>query len=289
MSEELFIPTIADFERVLDENPEIRERIRRKLLTDEERELPRVVANLADQVNRLTIAVTQGFATAAADRATIRQEMNQGFAEAAADRADIRQGIAQGFADAAADRAAIRAEMAQGFAEAATDRATIRESLQNLEQSVHDIGEGQKRMGGLLLEQTAARRLFPRITQQMRLSRARVLKSLDRNLPDELTDTIYDAVDRGDITLDEANAVPLSDFIMDGYRGDDRQHTYVVTEVSATLNHHDIDRALARAAILEKATGDTVQPAVAAAVIPQPQREHAAEQKVLLYQIDSQW
>ena len=40
MAHDLEIRTIADLERVLDENPVIRESIRRKLLTDEERALP---------------------------------------------------------------------------------------------------------------------------------------------------------------------------------------------------------------------------------------------------------
>ncbi len=54
ISPDLYIPTIADLERVLDEYPDVRERLRRKLLTDEERQLPQLVAQLTEQVNKLT-------------------------------------------------------------------------------------------------------------------------------------------------------------------------------------------------------------------------------------------
>ena len=95
MSDALIIRNMADFERVLDENPQIRESIRRKLLTDEERELPRIVESLADQVSRLTQAATDGFAQAAEDRAEIWKRMEKGFTEAAEDRAAIREDIAE--------------------------------------------------------------------------------------------------------------------------------------------------------------------------------------------------
>ncbi len=126
---DLYISTIADIERVIDEYPDVRESLRRKLLTDEERQLPQLVAQLTEQVNKLTQTVADGFAQAATDRAAIRQEMADGFAQAATDRVAIRQEMADGFAQAATDRVAIRQEMADGFAQAATDRVAIRQEM----------------------------------------------------------------------------------------------------------------------------------------------------------------
>ena len=80
-SPDLYIPTIADLERVIDENPDVRESLRRKLLTDEERQLPQLVAQLTEQVNKLAQTVADGFSQAATDRAAIRQEMAEGFAQ----------------------------------------------------------------------------------------------------------------------------------------------------------------------------------------------------------------
>ncbi len=126
---ELYIPTIAELERVLDEYPDIRESLRRKLLTDEERQLPRLVEQLTEQVNKLAQTVAEGFAQAADDRSAIRQEMAEGFAQAADDRSTIRQEMTEGFAQAADDRSAIRQEMTEGFAQAADDRSAIRQEM----------------------------------------------------------------------------------------------------------------------------------------------------------------
>ena len=433
MSDELRIQSMEDFERILDENPRIRESIRRKLITDEERELPRIVESLVNQVNRLTQAVAEGFAhaaedraairqetkasfaeaaedraairqetkagfaeaaedraairqetkagfaeaaedraairqetkagfaeaaedraairqemhagfahaaedraairqemhagfahaaedraairqemhagfaeaaedraairqemqagfaEAAEDRAAIRQEMQAGFAEAAEDRAAIRQEMRAGFAEAAEDRAAIRQEMQAGFAEAAEDRAKIREDIVEILKSVKSIEDSQKNMGGLLLEQTAARRLLPRITRELRISRPKTLKSLDRALPEDVEDALYDAVDRDEISLEAANSVAVCDLIMTGMRGNERTPIYVVAEVSGTLNQSDITRAKERAAILEKATGVSAVPAVAAVIIPELQHQQANRESVLLYRLENQW
>jgi hypothetical protein len=77
MQNDLEIRTIADLERIIDENPDIRERLRRKLLTDEERALPRIVQQLAEEVRQLAQTVAQGFAEAAADRGVIKTRLNR--------------------------------------------------------------------------------------------------------------------------------------------------------------------------------------------------------------------
>lgn len=238
MPHDLEIRTIADLERVLDENPDIRESIRRKLLTDEERALPRIVGQLAEEVRRLTQTV------------------------------------------------------ADGFAEAAADRAAMKESIQRLEEGHKRLEDNQNNMYGLLLEQTAARRLPPRISQEFRLSRARVLQSTYVSLPDELVDTLYQAAQEGTISPEDADAVMVADFIMSGVpRGtgpDGSAITYVLAEVSGTLNHHDITRAKERAAALQAATGRPAIPTAAATVIPEPQRTRAEAESVRLFLLDRQ-
>ncbi len=52
--DELHIPTIADLEQVLGDQPEVRECLRRRLLTDEECQLLRTVERLTEQASRLT-------------------------------------------------------------------------------------------------------------------------------------------------------------------------------------------------------------------------------------------
>ena len=95
MPDEMLIPTIADLERILDENPAIRESLRRKLLTDEERQLPRIVEQLAENVSQLTQAMVEGFAQAAEDRAIIKADVAQIKTDVAGlktDVADLKSG-----------------------------------------------------------------------------------------------------------------------------------------------------------------------------------------------------
>ncbi len=138
MSENFPITSIADLERILDENREIRERLRRRMLTDEERELPRIVERLAAETTRLTETLTQGLAQAAADRQAIREAMAEGFRQAAIDRQAIREEMAEGFRQAAEDRNAIRQEMADGFARAESDRNAIRQNLSEFIKTTND-------------------------------------------------------------------------------------------------------------------------------------------------------
>ncbi|HKK48014.1 MAG TPA: hypothetical protein VJ932_02900 [Alkalispirochaeta sp.] len=70
----------------------------------------------------LVTRIDNGFASAAADRQDIRDEVRDGFTAAATDRARIEQ-------EAAADRQDIRDEMREGFAAAATDREDIRREM----------------------------------------------------------------------------------------------------------------------------------------------------------------
>ena len=256
MQPHLEIRTIADLERIIDENPGIKENLRRKLLTDEERELPRTVAQLAREIQQLTQAMTEGFAEAAADRAAIRQEMAEGFAEAAADRAEMK------------------------------------EDIQDLKDGQSRLENRQNNLYGLVLEQTAARRLVPRLCQEFRLTRPRVLKSLDMNFPESLSDTLYAAAANGIISEEEATAVLLTDFIMQGtYQLPDtgeRASAYILTEVSSTLNNHHIARAKDRAASLQAATGVRAIPAAAATAIAEPQRTQASANQVRLFLLEEQ-
>ena len=275
MQRRLEIRTIADLERIIDENPDIRENLRRKLLTDEERELPRTVAQLAREIQLLTRAMAEGFAEAAADRAAIRQAMAEGFAEAAADRAAMKEDIQ---------------DLKEGQTRLEESQARLEKSQARLEESQARLESGQNNLYGLVLEQTAARRLVPRICQELRLTRPRVLKSLDMNFPESLSDTLYAAAAQGRISEEDATAVLWADFIMQGASRDPdtgaQATTYVLAEVSGTLNNNDIQRAQERAATLGSATGARTIPATAATIIPAAQRARASAGNVQVFLLE---
>ena len=321
------IATVEDLERVLDEHPEIRERIRRKLLTDEERALPRIVAQLAEDLRRLTEAVAEGFAQVhreiselkegqqrlegRQERLEGRQERLEGRQERLEEgqqRLEGRQERLEGRQERLEGRQE-RLEEGQQRLEGRQERLEgrqerLEEGQQRLEGRQDGLGEQQRRLGesqqrlterfqelhdshenlrGTVLEQTAARRLLPRITQELRLRRPQIIKSLDMATPANLLDALDRAVDEDRITVDMATAVAVTDLIMQGISRDDATPVYVLAEVSGTLNQHDIDRAQERAAALETATGQRTLAAVAAVVIPTPQQDQASAAGVSTY------
>ena len=258
MPEDLPIPTIADFERVLDENPQIRESIRRKLLTDEERELPRIVEQLTEQVRQLTQAVADGFAAAAADRAAIWQHVEKGFA------------------DATADRAAIKSEMAQGFAAAAADRAAIKADIVEIKADINRIDGRLDNGFGANYETKVNANIGSIAGAALGLRRVQVLKSVSVPRDQNLSQLVDQAEDEGRISDAENDALWLLDLIFTGRRRTDHESVYIAAEVSITAGDGDVSRACDRAAILNTVLDADVVPALITARID-PERTQLAK------------
>ena len=85
----------------------------------------------------------------------------------------------------------------------------------------------------------------------------------------EFEELISNAVDDGLISDDDKAQLEQADTVASGQDGGDT--VYFVGEISLTVNNHDIDRAIARAAILGRATASAVWPMVVGDTIPEPQ------------------
>ena len=370
------IATVEDLERILDEHPEIRERIRRKLLTDEERALPGIVAQLAEELRRLTQVVTEGFAQVHRELDELRsgqqgllerqqrleegqqslvegqqgllerqqrleegqqglvegqqgllerqqrlEEGQQGLEEGQQGLVEGQQGLLerqqrleegqqgleegqQGLVEGQQGLLERQERLEEGQQGLVEGQQGLLERQERLEEGQQSLAEGQQgllerqerleerqqqfhesleNLRGTALEQTAARRLLPRITQELRLRRPQIIKSLDMAMPVTLLDALDKAAEEDRITIDMAAAVAVTDLIMQGVSRDDATPVYVLAEISGTLNHHDIARAQERAAALETATGQRTLAAVAAVVIPEAQRGRAAAAGVSTY------
>ena len=265
------IATVEDLERILDEYPEIRERIRRKLLTDEERELPRIVAQLAEDLRRLTEAVAEGFAQVHREIGELKERQER--LEEGQQRLEEGQG----------ELGERQQRLEEGQGELGERQQRLEESQQRLMERFQELYDSHENLRGTVLEQTAARRLLPRITQELRLRRPQIVKSLDMAMPVNLLDALDKAAEEDRITEDMAAAVAVTDLIMQGVSRDEATPIYVLTEVSGTLNQHDIARARERAAALETATGQRTLAAVAAVSIPTPQQDQASAAGVSTY------
>ena len=98
--------------------------------------------------------------------------------------------------------------------------------------------------------------------------------------PSELADTIDDAIESG--SLDDHDRVQLMTLDVP-VRGLDRrtgERTYLAVEVSAGIGRHDIERAVSRAGLLERLTGQPARPVVAGYSIAPAYHYMAAEQGV---------
>ena len=173
--------------------------------------------------------------------------------------------------------------MEEGQGELGERQQRLEESQQRLMERFQEFYDSHENLRGTVLEQTAARRLLPRITQELRLRRPQIIKSLDMAMPADLLDALDRAAEEDRITMDMAAAVAVTDLIMQGVSRDKATPIYVLTEVSGTLNHHDIARARERATALETATGQRTLAAVAAVIIPTPQQDQASAAGVSTY------
>ncbi len=239
---DLHIPTIAELERVIDEYPDVRERLRRKLLTDEERQLPQLVAQLTEQVSKLAQTVDEGFARAETDRAAIRQEMAEGFARLETDVAEIKADISE-----------IKAE-----------QRTMASQIGNLQ--------------GDQYERRIARkiRIFAR---KLGTRNPKILQNINTATDPLLQETIEGAEKQSAITESQADDILSTDLIFSAARRDNGETIYAAAEISVSLHTQDIERARQRADILT-AAGLPAVPAVIGKSASDSAKQMAIEQNV---------
>ena len=160
------------------------------------------------------------------------------------------------------------AEVKAGIAELRTD-------LGRLEQRVNRLEGTVGRLVGAELERSVHANIISIASRQLGLNRARILQSKIVARGPDLQDIIDDAEEQGVITADQGRHLELSDIIISGRRKSDRQHCYVVAEVSAGIRDADITRARDRAQTLSAAQQLPVIPMVVGASISHQQRSLA--------------
>ena len=122
-----------------------------------------------------------------------------------------------------------------------------------------------------------------RLRNDRPLRRNRLLMSAGQGTVSEYEGLLSTSVDNGLITEEDLSELEQADAIMRGH--DQNTIVYFVGEFSVTVNHHDIDRAVARANILGKATGAAVWPMVIGESVPGPQRVRAEADQVAFREV----
>ena len=117
-----------------------------------------------------------------------------------------------------------------------------------------------------------------------RMRRSRLLYSNILGRDSGFEELIADAVDNGLITDEERAELEQADAVMSGQDGG--AAVYFVGEFSITISHSDIDRAVARANILSRATGSDAWPMVIGETVPEPQQARAEAEQVAFREVE---
>ena len=215
------VDTIEDIIRILREKPEVREAVRREILTDELLELPEKVAQII----------------------TIQQQILERL-DGHGGRLDSLETIQQKILETLNQHGKTLAEHSKALAEHSKALAEHSASLKNIE-------ENQR---GFAAMQTAERS-YPLIAMNMGLTEPRLLSIV------EIAEmAMGDAA--SEYTLDELNSFRECDIVI-AARNADGDERYIAVQVSSTVDHGDIDRAIGHAKMIERFTGVPAYPAVA--------------------------
>ena len=235
-------------------------------------ELKATVADLKTGQAELKVGMVQvngrldSLETGQAELKATAAELTTGQAELRAGQAELR---------------ATAAELKTGQAELTTGQAELRATVADLKAGQADLTTGQVSMRGQLnrltgsdYERRVIRRLRRSAERRFGLDNATVLHGI--TVPDNsaIPDLLEAALQSGVITESEANDAELADIIIGG-NSDAATVAYAVIEASVTIDRHDVDRAIARAAVISKAANATAMAAVAGTSVAEADRQYA--------------
>jgi len=188
------------------------------------------------RVDERLVQVNERIAQAEREIESLRAEMRERFAQVDREFEAVRREMREGFEQ-------LRAEMREGYAELA----------QKIQRNTDDIAE----LKGKSLEREyrdKARSIFGRYFRSVA-----VIDWIDLEDPLEAVAPLSDA---------ERTELSVVDLLVRGRRRTDGQDTVLVIEVSWTITHYDVERAVRRAEIFRQ-RGFTATPTVAGSEISQ--------------------
>ncbi len=288
--------TVDDFPsliRLLGEHPEWRAELRRHVLSEELLELPTIVRQVADQLATLTARVDAladqlGTLTARVDALAVQlgtlTARVDALAEAQArteERLTRLEEVVERLAEAQArteERLTRLEEVVARLAEAqARTEAELEKLIGRVDGLARDVRRLQADVGALKgdsLEQRYRRHASGYFGRLLR--KTRVVAD------EEWRDLLEDAVERGQLSEEEAGDLGLVDLALQGVWRADGEPVHVLVEVSAKVDVDDVARAARRAALLTRVAGRTL-PAVAGTEFSGGALDEAARRQVLRF------
>ena len=228
--------TVEDIIRAIYERPEVREQVRRAVLTDELLSLPQKIAEIATMVQSNTKQIAELTARFDDLTATVQSNTRQ-IAELTA--------IVQSNTKKIVELTIMVQNNARQIAELT---ATVQSIAKVQAQHTADIGM----LVGDRLERRIATIVPPRLSQTIGLRRTRVMyhPNLMPGSETEFISRVEDAADAGVITDDQEDRIKQTDLIMRSRRKSDGSRVWIAVEASGTIGLRDIWRAPETAAAL---------------------------------------
>ena len=258
--------TVEEFLQILRQQPELLEAARRLIVQDDLLALPRVLADFIEATNRNFGLVHQRLERLESDVAVLKEDvtvLKEDVAVLKEDVAVLKEDVAV---------------LKEDVAVLKEDVAVLKEDVKELKGDVATLKTGQSRMQGQLdnligtdYERRVARRIRRTVARSLSIQNAQLVQSVtitDNPLIANLSDA---AVRNGIITMNQADELEDADIVVKGADSDGAE-AYAVAELSVTIHHDDIDRALDRAKILQQATDKASVPAVIGADISDENR-----------------
>ena len=260
--------SFEDILRAMEQDPALRDAMRRHILTDELLQLPARVSRLeelvADIAGKLA-ELTAVFARYMENTDLILTALNERQARLEADVTGLKEG-----------------------------QARLEADVTGLKEGQARLEAGQTRMSGQLsnligsdYERKAARLASRRLRQQLGVSQAEILRAI--TVPDrmDLTHLLDRAVESGAVSAEEAEDLELTDLALRGTR-EDGTTVHVVIEVSITVQDEDVRRAARRAAVLKRAVSGAALPVVIGESVSRSTAALVDQEGVSFMQMDSQ-
>ena len=258
----------ADILRIIREQPEWGDALRSALLSKELLEMPQTLAEFVKATNQRLAALEEDVAELKAGQA--RLEEGQARLEERQIRLEERQ--------IRLEERQIRLEERQIRLE--EGQARLEESHVRLERSFAKLDGDVGNLKGDAYELKVGNHIQSIIGQHTDIMPIRVLKGSRAPNDMEFLNPIYEAKRKGLITERERIDAFAVDIVMEGRREADDATVFIVAEVSRTIGDSDVNRALDRANIVQRATGKQAIPAVIGVFVDQVRRELAEEQNV---------
>ena len=261
--------TVEEFLEILRRQPELLEAARRLIVQDDLLALPSVLADFIEATNRNFELVNQRLERLEYDVTVLKEDVKVLKEDVAVLKEDVKE--------LKEDVAVLKEDVK----ELKQDVAVLKTDVKELKGDVATLKTGQNRMQGQLdnligtdYERKVARRIRRTAGRNLGIQNAQLVQSVaitDNPLITNLSDA---AVRNGIITTNQADELEDADVVVKG-SDSDGDEAYAVAELSVTIHHDDIDRALDRAKILQQATDKASVPAVIGADISDENREYA--------------